>query len=477
VTQPIRRARGEPRSGDGSHARTASRAVAVGAAIVAACAAAAAIVASRGSGPARPNVLLLVMDTTRGDRCSIDGYPRPTTPRLEEFAKDATVFRDAWSPANWTAPAHASLFTGLRVEHHGMHRGNRRYLADGIGTLAERLAADGYSTACFSNNSVVSQEFGLTQGFRTLVPLFDRHDLPYPWAHTTHDEAALWARSEARAGRPFFLFINDMEPHIPYTPVPEMAARFVRGAPTQTQTAAASAYEYPHTLGYSLHVEEMPDAERELLSDLYDAEIATLDAEIGVLLDQFRADGLLDSTLVVVAGDHGENLGEHHLWEHSLGLHRTLLHVPLVVRYPGRFDKGRVVGDVVRLEDVYPTVLETCGIPVPAGLDGVSLTRDLPGRIARAVQFPQDERRDGIEKLFGPVPALTPLLRGVESAYDGRFHFLRYSDGAEELFDVGQDPDETRDLHGERPDVAARLRGLLAPAPDAPPAPEGSRSR
>jgi arylsulfatase A-like enzyme len=439
--------------------------VAVAAAVLVAGAGAAAVVASRRGVPPRPNVLVLVMDTTRGDRCSFDGNPRPTTPRLEEFAKDAVVFRDAWSPANWTAPAHASLFTGLRVEHHGMHRGNRRYLADGIPTMASSLAAEGWSTACFSNNSVVSPEFGLTHGFEKQVPLFDRHDLPYPWAHTTHDEAALWARGEARAGRPFFLFINDMEPHIPYTPVPEMAARLVRGAPTPAETAAASEYEYPHTLGYCLRVEELTDAKRDLLSDLYDAEIATLDAEIGVLLDQLRADGLLDSTLVVIAGDHGEYLGERHMMEHSLGLNRALLHVPLVVRFPGRFDAGRVVRDVVRLEDVYPTVLETCGVPVPPDLDGVPLTRDLSGRIARAVQYPQDERREGIEKLFGSVPATTPLLRGIESVYDGRFHFLRYSDGAEELFDVADDPGESRDVRGAHADDVSRLRGLLAPTP------------
>jgi arylsulfatase A-like enzyme len=457
-------ARDRTRPAESGRARVGTRTILVGVAVLAACAGAAALVATRWHAAARPNVLLLVMDTTRGDRCSVGGYPRPTTPRLDEFAKDAVVFRDAWSPANWTAPAHASLFSGLRVEHHGMHRGNRRYLPDGFTTLAERFAAAGWSTACFTNNSIISSDFGLTQGFGTVVPLYERHDLPYPWARTTHEEAAAWAETEAKAGRPFFLFVNDMEPHIPYTPLPEMAARFVRGTPTPEEAAAASSWEYPHTIGYSVHAEELTDAQRDLLSDLYDAEIATLDAEIGVLFDRLRADGLLDSTLVVVVGDHGENLGEHHLFEHSLGLHRTLLHVPLVARLPGKFDRGRVVGDVVRLEDVFPTVLETCGLSVPPDTDGVALDRDLPGRIARAVQYPQEDRREGIEKLYGALPAVTPLLRGVESAYDGRFHFMRYSDGAEELFDVGEDPGETRDLHAARPDVVTRLRAALAPA-------------
>src|SRR6185436_15693966 len=93
------------------------------------------------AGPPRrpPNVVLLVMDTTRADRCSFLGYGRRTTPRLEEFAKESVVFRDAWSPAGWSGPAHASLFTGLRPEHHGFHEDNRFFLSAAFPTLAERL--------------------------------------------------------------------------------------------------------------------------------------------------------------------------------------------------------------------------------------------------------------------------------------------------------------------------------------------------
>jgi arylsulfatase A-like enzyme len=463
VTDPDPRTREEPRPERPRRASAAWGAAIVAAGAVAAFAGAAIFSAARRARGPRPNVLVLVMDTARGDRCSVNGYARPTTPRLDELAKDAVVFRDAWSPANWTAPAHASLFTGLRAEHHGMRLGNRPYLCGSTPTLAARLAADGYATACFSNNSVVSAEFGLTQGFQTVVPLHERRDLPYPWAQTTHDEAAAWAQRTAQSGAPFFLFVNDMEPHIPYTPLPEKAGELVRGTPSPEDVAAASGYEYPRTMGYSLRVEEMTDAQRELLSDLYDAEIATLDREIGALLDRLREDGLLDSTLVVIVGDHGENLGEHHLFEHSLGLHRTLLHVPLVVRLPGVFDKGRVVGDVVRLEDVFPTVLETCGLDVPPN-DGLSLARDLPGRVARGVQYPQNDRRESIVKVFGTPPALQPLLAGAWSVYDGRHHLVRRDDGSEEMWDVRDDPNEERDVARSLPDVASRLRALLEPA-------------
>jgi len=271
----------------------------------------------------------------------------------------------------------------------------------------------------------------------------------------------MWARTQAKAGRPFLVFINDMEPHMPYEPPADVAARFVRGNPTSAEIDEAHRFVYPHTIAYDLRVEQVSGAQRDLLSDLYDGEIASLDAEIGRLLDDLRAAGVLDSTLVIIAGDHGENLGDHHLFEHSIGLHRTLCHVPLVVRYPGTFDKGRVVGDVVRLEDVYPTALETCGVPVTPGLDGVSLSHDLSGRIARAMQSPLEKQRPVLAELFGAPAELARLLQGADSVYDGRFHLIRYADGAEELYDVSRDPGETDRAAAWDPAVAARLRALL----------------
>ncbi len=416
---------------------------------------------------ARPhplNVLMIVMDTTRADRCTIDGYARPTTPRLAEYARQGVLYRDAWSSANWTGPAHASLFTGLLPEHHGFHHGSRPYLPLGADTLAKRLADSGYATACFSNNLSVSPETQLNQGFETFVPFYERRVRTPPWARETHEEAATWARTQFRDGKPFFLFINDMEAHLPYSPPESVAAQFIRGSPTKEQRDAAGKYGFPRFLGYDLGVDDVTDAEWRLLSDLYDAEVATLDEEIGGLLDVLKEEGILDRTLVVVTADHGENLGDHHLSEHSFGMHRSLLHVPLLLRMPGKFDGGRVVDDVVRIEDVYPTVLEACGVAAPSGLDGVPLTRGLSGRTAVATQPTRDEYAPMIKERF-PKADATKLLRAVDSAYDGRFHLLRYSDGVEELYDVKSDPDESRDLAKSSPDVAAKLRALMPRQP------------
>jgi arylsulfatase A-like enzyme len=403
----------------------------------------------RRSGAPRPNVLVLVMDTTRGDRCSFNGYQRPTTPQIDAFAKDGVVFRDAWSPSGWTAPAHAALFTGRRPEHVGLSTGGRLFLGTGFPTLAETLADAGWSTACFSNNELIAPEFGFTRGFANVEPLFARAARTYPWAPQTHDLAATWAEAEARDGRPFFLFINDMEPHMPYTPPAEDERRFVRGDPTPDELAAARAFDFAGAVRYSLRANEATPRQ-----------IATLDRAIGGLLDRLRADGLLDSTIVVICGDHGEMLGEHHLLEHGYTLYRAARHVPLVVRAPGAFTGGRSVADTVRLEDVMPTLLELCGVDVPPGVDGVSLSRGLGGRVSTASQGPNADAKARIEKSFPGVDA-TLFDTGIDAAYDGRYHYVAFSDGRIELYDVSRDPEEKENLAAARPDDVARLKSLL----------------
>jgi arylsulfatase A-like enzyme len=117
------------------------------------------------AGPRPPDVVVLVMDTTRADRCSLTGYERPTTPFLDSLAAESVVYDDAWAPSSWTGPSHASLFTGLRPEHHGYLVGTRQYLDSDATTLAEILDDAGYETACITTNSLVSADTGLVQGF------------------------------------------------------------------------------------------------------------------------------------------------------------------------------------------------------------------------------------------------------------------------------------------------------------------------
>jgi arylsulfatase A-like enzyme len=419
-------------------------------------------VASCAPAPAtpRPNVVVLVMDTTRADRCSINGYARPTTPSLEAFAKDAVNFRQAWSPTGWTPPAHASLFTGLRPEHHGLLPGRNRFLDVVHTTLAERLFNAGYATACFTNNPNVSPESGLTRGFALSDLRYLDDSRPYPWSRATHEAALAWAVEQGRRGTPFFLFVNDLEPHLPYTPPAGDEAEMLRERPAPAVLADARAFGPPRTIAYCARAAELDDAYMRTLSDLYDAEIRALDREIGSLFDGLRNAGLWDHTMVVVVGDHGEMLGEHHQVAHQFSLYRAVRHVPMVVRWPGASDGGRVVDSVVRLEDLFPTVLEACGLPVPEDIDGASLAHGLEGRVARAIRGDATSTLSEAEKAF-PGIDLEPMKARTDAVFDGRFHLIASADGRTELYDVTADPDESRNLAGERPADVQRLEALI----------------
>lgn len=419
---------------------------------------------------ARPNVLLLVLDTTRADRCSFTGCARPTTPRIDEFAKDAMVFTDAWSPANWTGPAHASLFTGLTPVHHGFHDGWRPNLGAGPPTIAERFSGAGYATACFTNNEFVSPDFGLTRGFQRFEPLYLDANRPYPWARATHDMAATWAEEQHAAGKPFLLFINDLEPHLPYTPPEDVAAAFLRGTPSAEEVAAARAFPGGESLAYTVGVKHADARELSILSDLYDGEIAALDREVGRLLDRFRTSGLLDDTVVVIVGDHGEELGEHGIVDHAVGLYRNTLHVPLLLRFPNWFDRGRSVSNLVRLEDVAPTLLEVCRLDPIANIDGVPLTRDLSGRVAVTLQGANGLVARRAARLY-PGVDLTALSTELRSVYDGAYHLIAHAGGRCELYDTVHDPDEAHDISAAKPGEVGRLLALVPDPGASQPAP------
>jgi arylsulfatase A-like enzyme len=415
----------------------------------------------------RPNVVVIVMDTARADRCSFLGYARPTTPRLAEFAKDAVVFEDAWAPCCWTVPSHASLFTGLHVHRHGVHSANRPHLlADATPSMTQLFQAAGWSTGLFSNNDWIAKEYGFDAGFDREERLFDDPKRPYPNAPETHRRALAWAKEARAAKKPFFLFVNDIEPHTPYSPPEGLAERFLRTAPNPDVLASARLFNFPASIGFILGVDPQAKGKVDVMSDLYDAEIASLDDSIGALLDGLEEMGVLDDTIVVVTSDHGENLGEHDRLGHFLSMHRTVLRVPLLVRYPGRFDKGRRVKDLVRLEDVAPTLLDLCGLPELPDADGKPLDDDLPGRVALGRLDAQTEKIPEVRRNY-PRADPRALTLTFRSACDGRFHYVRATDEKgglveEKLFDVVADPDELRDLVPAGGADLERLRTLLA---------------
>lgn len=435
----------------------------------AAAAALIALLAACGSGSpvadGAPNIVVVVLDTVRADRLSLYGYERDTTPRLKELARESSVYTNAWSPAGWTAPAHASLFTGLRPERHGLLRGTRNYLLAETPSLPDFLQKAGYRTGCFTNNNSISPAFGLTRGFEHVEPLYLELEREYPWAPETHRRALEWVAEQRAAGKPFFLFINDMEAHFPYTPPARTLERFVSPEEAKAALQWAQGIDTVNLVAHSTDLKEFDATALKRLGDLYDAEIRALDRAVGDLVDELRRTGALENTLLVVTADHGENLGDHGLMDHMFSIHKTIRHVPLLVRWPEKFAAGARVEHVVRLEDVFPTILEAAGVAAPPDLDGASLMGDVSGRIARAVLDPPRDYMSYFMRTTGATFNVEPFLAGIRGVFDGRHHYLSYTDGRERLYDVTADPKEERDLAGVEPAVVEHLRELVVTSP------------
>jgi arylsulfatase A-like enzyme len=397
------------------------------------------------------NVLFVVMDTVRKDRLTPYGYDRPTTPGLEAFAAEATVFEQCVAPAPWTLPVHASVFTGMYPSQHGADQENP-YL-DGVTTLAQTLSEEGYDTACYSSNAWITPYTHLTDGFDDQDNFFEvmpgeflSGPLAKAWqtlndnerlraiadklvsiGNTAHEYLAggegadsktpavidrtqeFVADSQSESG--WFAFINLMDAHLPYHPPEEFAAEFAPGVDS-TEVCQNSKE-------YNSGARDISDDEWADIRALYDAEIAHIDAELTRLFDFLKQADEWEDTMVVVCADHGELHGEHDLYGHEFCLYDPLINVPLMIKHPA-LDADRR-DDQVELLDCYHTVLDALdvegGTPVSTGDEVVSLDR------TRSLLSDSYRRFDGVAT---PDP-------GQRAAPGGEYAFVEYSRPVVEL--------------------------------------------
>jgi choline-sulfatase len=376
--------------------------------------------AAAGDG-ARPNLLLVTLDTVRADHLGCYGYALAETPTLDALAREGVRFAHASSPVPLTLPAHASILTGLLPPRHGVRNNGGGALPAGTATLATRLAAAGYRTAAFVAAFVLDHRFGLQPGFAVYDDEVNR-DPNAGWvleaarpANQVVDRALAWlGRGDSR---PFFLWVHLYDAHAPYNPPSPQRERHP-GRP-------------------------------------YDGAIAFDDAQLGRLLAEIDRRGWHGRTLVAVAADHGESLGEHGEATHGLLLYEPALAVPMLLRGPGL--APRVVSTPVSLIDLAPTLSGMLRLPppaaspaVPAAVDGRDLAAALrAGREPPAADLYAETR---YPEVFGWSPLSALRRRDVKyiAAPGGR---------RPELYDLASDPRETVDLAAAASPAAAPARG------------------
>lgn len=381
-----------------------------------------------GASAAGFNLLLVTVDTVRADHVGAYGDRTAETPNLDRLAAEGVRFAVAESPVPLTLPAHATILSGLLPPRHGVRNNGAERFPVGPATLATQFAAAGYRTGAFIGAFVLDRRFGLGQGF-------DRYDDDIPRERVADldaerpgrvvvDRALAWLSEKSE--KPFFAWVHLYDAHAPYTPPEPFRTRF---------------------------------ADRP-----YDGEIAEVDAQVGRLLAELNRHGIARTTIVVVVGDHGEELGEHGELTHGLLLYEPSLHVPLLLRAPGVLPQGWVVESPVSLVDLAPTLAGLLERPL-SGTPGRPLDgRDLSTLLRERRQPPREDVY--AESLYGTCFGWSPVfaVRRGETKY--------ISAPRPELYDLRRDPGESRNLiersNGEVKELATRLAALEGTAEAAP---------
>jgi arylsulfatase A-like enzyme/tetratricopeptide (TPR) repeat protein len=363
-------------------------------------------------------IILISIDTLRADHLTIHGANRVATPAIDRLAADGIVFENAYAHVPLTLPSHASMLTGMLPYETGV-RSNIGYRLDPEGKplLPKLLKEKGYATGGAISAYVLRAETGMGE-------LFDFYDDSLEvWEAASLGSLQREGNETVRAAlrwldtvkaQPFFLFLHLFEPHTPYEPVEPFRSQY---------------------------------------SNAYDGEIATVDAVIGRLFAELEQRGLYDDALIVLTSDHGEGLGDHGEAEHGVLLYREVLHVPLVIKLPRRHLAGRRVAAPVQHIDLLPTLATAAGASVPPGLAGTSL-------IALAEGSTPPARTIYSETLY---PRLHLGWSELRSMTDARHHYIESP--APELFDIVEDPRQTRNLREERRRETHALAGQLSTIP------------
>jgi arylsulfatase A-like enzyme len=377
-----------------------------------------------------PNVVVIAIDTLRADHLDLYDYPRVTAPHLRRLARDAVTFENASSTAPWTTPALASALTGRYPARFG-YRDQPSPLGPGALLLAEALRDRKYRTAAIVANLYGSAVLGFDQGFES----FDQREaLGYDHISSQALSDRAIARLDDLAPGPFLLYLLYFDPHFGYAQHPEFDfdPDYEGDLPPLLDIFALRA-----------RARGLDSRDREHLAALYDSEIRFTDEHLGRLIDALQERDLYDDTLLIVFGDHGEELADRSNWiGHTSTLWEQVLHVPLLVKFPGNRGAGTLVRTPVSIVDVAPTALAAAGVEPRDLLDGIALSPEgapLRGLVA------ETRRIGNLRSLrWGPWKLIRDLATG-----------------SQQLFHLEDDPAETIDLATSNPERTRELADLL----------------
>jgi len=317
-------------------------------------------------------VLLVVVDTLRADRLDCYGGALGLTPNMDAFASEGVLFRNAYSHAPWTLPSFASLLTSTYPSQHkaGGRIGGFNRLRPETDTVGKSFQRAGFKTASVVNVDFAAAAFGMDNGFDVVDAMGNENNHVARIAAGTTDTALHWL--DKMKGRPFFLLVHYFDPHLVYEPPTPFRERFARVEDRGSGTTLFG--EAREILAFRQGKLNLDQAMIERLEALHNGEVAYTDQELGRLIKGLDERGLREKTVVVITADHGEEFFDHGGFEHGHTLYNELIHVPLLIRAPGRVPAGAEVDSVVRHIDLAPTLCALAGVDRSASFEGLDLS-------------------------------------------------------------------------------------------------------
>ena len=441
---------------------------------------------------AKPEIVILIsIDTLRADHLGLYGHHRFTSPTLDLFALEGSVFEDASSVAPWTLPAHASMLTGLYPLGHAVVDADSK-LPEAIPTIAKLLGENGWKTAAAVNSAwLLRKTHEVTRDFDHFLFVQEAVAARLPTTAIT-DQAIAWIRESKDSN--LFVFMHYYDVHSDYTSLPRfenlmvspyegeadgtswqlnvqsMPDIFIESCHTDFEEEKCSfgSGETTRLVDSSVRKKKFEPEDIRHLEELYDAGIRQLDTELGRFFELLRAEHLLDSTRIIITSDQGEEFSDHGSFYHVETPYQEILHVPLIFRGPG-IAAGRRIQAPVSLVDLAPTILAWAGVDAPIEIDGLDLSpllaqahaenaaEDLTKRLNRRFQYGEATAGSQWES---KIPGLVSVLSSIRK---GPFKLVHSSlDDEVKLFDLGVDPNETTDVAVQNPEIAQTLRDKMA---------------
>ena len=400
----------------------------------------------------RPNIVLFGVDSLLADHMSCYGYKHQTTPHIDKFFEQGTLFERTYSAHIPTTSAYSSMLTGrdcfgtqvVALRHRGPLKAE-------VPTLPEMLKANGYKTTCigFTGNPA-------SRGFDKYLdyPSWGSwNEGRSPKAESLNEVAIPELDRLVGEKEPFFLFLRHMDPHAPYLPPAPFERAFYHG--NETDTANKSMEPVMTFKPFcDFFASWMPPgiSDKDYVIAQYDGAIAYMDACIQTIFNALENHGILDETIVILNGDHGETLYDHECWFDHHGIYDNTLHVPLVIRYPGKVPSGKRVSGFNQHKDLVPTILELTEISVDTPLDGRSLMDMARGEASSHESEFYITECTWMRKHGWRTPHWKLIV-----ALEPDFHFKP----PVELYNLVEDPSENTNLADSMPEMVAHLTAKM----------------